>query len=67
MADRGAQKRATDALIDSLPDLDDMLMAGMSLTEALAHWHRMMSGLDRGADYWWETLKTWRGRDLVLQ
>ena len=40
-----------------LPDLDDMLKAGMTLSEALAFWNRMMGRQDIPAKEWWKQLR----------
>ena len=40
-----------------LPDLPDMMEAGMSLTEALAFWSRMMNSSTRNPEFWWMELK----------
>jgi hypothetical protein len=50
-----------------LPDLDDMLLVGMSLTEALAFWNGMMSASDRKASDWWQRVNSWRTASQLLQ
>jgi hypothetical protein len=39
-----------------LPDLPDMVNAGMGLTEALAFWNYMMNTPGHPAEYWWARL-----------
>lgn len=39
-----------------LPDLPDMMAAGMCLTEALAFWHVMTSAPAQPPQYWWDVL-----------
>lgn len=41
----------------NIPDLPDMLEAGMGLTQALAFWSRMMNAPDRGERDWWREMR----------
>ncbi len=45
-----------------LPDLPDMMKAGMGLTEALAFWNKMMNAPGNSSENWWELLTSgcWR-------
>ena len=40
-----------------LPDLQDMMAAGLGLTAALAFWNRMMNAPDRTTTDWWAELR----------
>jgi hypothetical protein len=57
----------TVAGLRDLPDLDDMLLIGMSLPEALAFWNEMMSETDQSGSFWWQRLKVWRQASQLLQ
>jgi hypothetical protein len=37
-----------------LPDLPDMMAAGMSLTQALAFWNYMKNTSERSPEEWWQ-------------
>jgi hypothetical protein len=43
--------------MDKLPDLPDMMGAGMGLTEALAFWNLMMNSPDRDIADWWQKMR----------
>jgi hypothetical protein len=41
-----------------LPDLPDMMKAGMGLTEALAFWNKMMNTHKHTPEFWWDLLSS---------
>lgn len=41
----------------NLPDLPDMMAAGMGLTQALAFWSRMMNSPAREQTDWWAEIR----------
>jgi hypothetical protein len=43
--------------MDGLPDLPDMMAAGMGLTEALAFWNLMMNSPYRDSADWWHNMR----------
>lgn len=43
-----------------LPDLPEMIDSGLSLTEALAFWSRMMAKPGMQPQEWWDRLKSLR-------
>lgn len=43
--------------MEKLPDLPDMMAAGMGLTEALAFWNLMMNSPYRGSTDWWHKMR----------
>ena len=42
-----------------LPDVDDMLKAGMPLWAAFQFWSEMMSNQDKSIEYWWNAVSLW--------
>jgi hypothetical protein len=43
--------------VENLPDLPDMMAAGMGLTEALAFWSRMMNSHEHDSADWWHKMR----------
>jgi hypothetical protein len=50
----------TSAPSDRLPDLDDMMLAGLTLTQSLRLWNEMMSRRHIPTADWWEFLRSFR-------
>lgn len=46
---------------ERLPDVDDMLKAGMSLAEAFQLWGEMMQAQKLGPAYWWGKVTSYSG------
>ena len=53
--------------MDGYPDLPEMVEAGMTLTEALALWGRMMRDPDRTSERYWAIVRTWRRAGATVQ
>jgi len=45
-----------------LPDVDDMLRAGMPLWAAFQLWGEMMSNQDKPHSHWWEVISCWQSK-----
>jgi len=40
-----------------LPDLNEMLAAGIGITEALAFWNEMMNSSSQEPGFWWAEMR----------